>query len=488
MIIEPGQTNKDEMNKYTEIANEILNKAILAAALFNQFDQKQTDNIVKEIYTAGFNSRVTLAKMAAEETGLGVWQHKVVKNIAATHLVYESIKNEKTVGLIAENIKDGMIEIAQPLGPIFGIIPVTNPTSTVMFKILIALKSRNPIVISPPRKGLGCCTEAVKICYQAALNAGAPEDCIQILPETNRELTGAIMSDPRIALILATGGTGLVKAAYSSGNPALGVGPGNVPVFIDQSADIPFAIENIIISKTFDNGTICASEQAIVCEKDIFNQVIDEFQRQGCYYMSQEETAKVERVVFDTDKGMMSADIVGRPVSTIASLAGIEPPENTKILIAQQSRVGADFPLSQEILAPVLAIYKADDYHSAIKICIDLNYLGGIGHTACIYSNDEERIHEYSLLMNAGRIMVNTPSAQGAVGGLFNLLPTSLTLGCGSGGKNITTENVTAKHLINIQRVCRRHANEKWFALNPGLFNDEAVDSEQFSKEYHKNH
>lgn len=486
--MKPGSINKTEMNKYTEVANEILDKAILAAALFSQFDQTQTDSIVKEIYKAGFNSRVTLAKMAAEETGLGVWQHKVIKNIAATQLVYESIKNEKTVGLIAENLQDGMIEIAQPLGPIFGIIPVTNPTSTVMFKILIALKSRNPIIISPPRKGIGCCTEAVKICYEAALRAGAPEDCIQILPETNRELTGAIMTDPRIALILATGGTGLVKAAYSSGNPALGVGPGNVPVFIDKSADIPFAIESIITSKTFDNGTICASEQAVVCERDIFDNVIDEFRKQGCYYMSQEESAKVERVVFDTDKGMMSGDIVGRPVSKIASLAGIQPPENTKILISRQTHVGEDYPLSQEILAPVLAIYEANDYHSAIKICIDLNYLGGIGHTACIYSNDEDRIHEFSLLMNAGRIMVNTPSAQGAVGGLFNILPTSLTLGCGSGGKNITTENVTAKHLINIQRVCRRNTNEKWFALKPEIFSDEAVNADHFSEEYHKNH
>lgn len=479
--------NAKEMTNYSQIADEVLNNALLAGALFNQFDQYQTDIIVKKVYEAGFKNRVKLAKMAAEETGLGVWQHKVIKNVAATHLVYESIKNEKTVGVISENSSDEIVEIAQPVGPIFAIIPVTNPSSTVMFKILIALKSRNPIIISPPRKAANCCAEAVRICYEAALSAGAPEDCIQILPESNRELTGLIMSDLRIALILATGGTGLVKAAYSSGNPALGVGPGNVPVFIDQSADIPFAVENIIASKTFDNGTICASEQAIVCEKVIYPAVKAELERQGCHFLNSEEISKIEKVVFDNNKHLMSGDVVGQPVAKIAEMAGINLPEKTKLLIARQENVGPDYPLSQEILAPVLAIYEAKDYHTACKICIDLNYLGGIGHTACIYANDEERIGEFSLLMNAGRIFVNTPSAHGALGGMFNILPTSFTLGCGSGGKNITTENVSARHLINIQRMCRRRPNAKWFAINPDLFMDETVGADDFSKEYHRN-
>jgi len=469
------------------MADEILDKAILAGALFHQFDQEQTDFIVKKVFEAGFENRIKLAKMAANETGLGVWQHKVIKNAVATQLVYESIKNEKTVGVISENIRDGIVEIAQPIGPVFGIIPITNPTSTVLFKILISLKSRNPIIISPPRKDMESCREAVRICYQAALEAGAPDDCIQILPESNRELTHEFMIHPRLALILATGGTGLVHAAYSSGNPALGVGPGNVPVFIDESADIPFAISSIIRSKTFDNGTICASEQAIICEKTIAHKVMDEFKKQDCYFLPPDDALRVEAIAFDKTKGLMNADIVGQPVEKIASMAGIAVPANTRILIAHQQKVGSEHPLSQEILAPILAFYTSDDYNSAIKLCIDLNYLGGIGHTACIYANNETRIMEFSKILNAGRILVNTPSSQGAVGGIYNILPTSLTLGCGSGGKNITTENVTAHHLINIQRVCRRRDNRKWFGFDKDKYLDETISGDQIISEYERN-
>nr|NQU90788.1 aldehyde dehydrogenase family protein [Bacteroidota bacterium] len=475
------------MKSYQEIAEELVNKSILAGALFNQYDQKQTDHIVKQVFEAGFNNRVKLAKMAAEESGLGVWQHKVIKNVVATQLVYESIKDEKSVGVIRENHKEGTIEIAQPLGPIFGIIPITNPTSTVLFKILISLKSRNPIIISPPRKAPNSCRETVDICYRAALEAGAPEDCIQILPEIDRDLTHAIMSHPKLALILATGGTSLVHAAYSSGNPALGVGPGNVPVFIDESADIPFAIENIITSKTFDNGTICASEQAIICEKSISKTVIDEFEKQGCYFLSTEQITKIEKIAFNREKGLMNADVVGQPVEKIARMAGIVVPAGTKILIAKQDKVGKDYPLSQEILAPILAFFESSDYNTAIKLCIDLNYLGGIGHTAGIYANNEERILEFSKIMNAGRILVNTPSVHGAIGGLYNTLPTSLTLGCGSGGKNITTENVTSHNLLNIQRVSRRRRNDQWFDFDTELFLDESKDVNVLLKQYYKN-
>jgi len=476
------------MKSYKEIADEIVGNAVISGAVFSQFDQQQTDLIVKNVFEAGFENRVKLAKMAAEETGIGLWQHKVIKNVVGTQLVYESIKNEKTAGVISEDRTTGMVEIAQPIGPIFGIIPVTNPTSTVMFKILIALKSRNPIIISPPRKAPKACEEAVNICYKAALGAGAPEECIQILPETNRDLTHEFMIHPKTALILATGGTGLVHAAYSSGNPALGVGPGNVPVFIDESADIPFAVECILNSKTFDNGTICASEQAVVCEKSIAKKLVSAFEKQGCYFLNEEQIGKVEKVVFNHEKGIMSGDVVGKPVAHIAELAGIKVPEGTKLLIARQDNVGKDFPLSQEILAPVLAFYETEDYSSAVKLCIDLNYLGGIGHTACIYANNEKRILEFSQLMNAGRIMVNTPSVQGAVGGIYNNLPTSLTLGCGSGGKNITTENVTARHLINIQRVCRRNTNEKWFAFDQQKYFDESGTAAQTLSDYNKNY
>lgn len=475
------------MTGYKKVADELLEKAVLAGALFYQFDQKETDEIVEKVFEACFNNRVRLAKMAAEETGIGIWQHKVIKNVVATQLVYESIRLEKTAGIISENPGAEIVEIAQPLGPVFAVIPVTNPTSTVMFKILIALKSRNPIIISPPRRAIESCHEVLRICYQAALDAGAPEDCIQILPETNRDLTHEMMIHPQLALILATGGTGLVHAAYSSGNPALGVGPGNVPVFVDQSADIPFAVENIVQSKTFDNGTICASEQAIVCEKSIAGEVRQEFIRQKCYFLSGDQIKQLEKVVFDDEKGIMSAEVVGQSVQKIAAMAGIQVPEETAILMAEQQKTGEEYPLSQEILAPVLAFYETDDYESAIKLCIDLNYLGGIGHTAGIYANDEKRILEFSKIMNAGRIMVNTPSVQGAVGGIFNTLPTSLTLGCGSGGKNITTENVSARQLINIQRVCRRNPNHQWFNFNQKEYFDESTDAKAMFRQYYKN-
>lgn len=476
---------EEEISKKAE---ELVEKALFAAAEFQQFDQEQTDRIVESVFIAGFNNRVRLAKMAYEETGIGNWQHKVLKNVIATQMVYDSIKNEKTVGVISHNSLTGITEIAQPLGPIFAITPVTNPTSTVLYKTLICLKTRNPILISAHRGAAKSCAETVRICYEAALEAGAPEDCIQIIPAGTRELTQMIMAHPKIALILATGGTGLVKAAYSSGNPAIGVGPGNVPVFIDKSADIPFAVRNIITSKTFDNGTICASEQSIVIEKQIEQEVMAEFEKQQCYFMKPEEIKKVEKIAISPDSGTMDPLIVGRSAAVIAERAGITVPEGTKILLAKLDGVGKEFPLSVEVLAPILAFYTANDYQEAIKLCIDLNYLGGIGHSAGIYANDEERILEFSQIMNAGRVVVNTPTSHGAVGGTYNSLPASLTLGCGTGGKNITTENITAHHLMNIQRVCRRKPNEKFFAIDTAIYLDETLGADKIIFEYHKNH
>ncbi len=468
-------------------ADKIMEKAMLAAAEFQQFNQEQTDRIVEAVYKAGFNARVGLAKMASEETGLGNWKDKVIKNAVATQLVYNSIKNEKTVGVIATDQLSGITEIAQPLGPIFAVTPVTNPTSTVLYKILICLKTRNPVIISAHRSAVKCCTETVRICYEAALDAGAPEDCIQIITAGSRDLTHTMMSHPKLALILATGGTGLVKAAYSSGNPAIGVGPGNVPVFIDESADLPFAIANIIASKTFDSGTICASEQSIIVEESIEEAIRLEFERQHCYFLSPTEVKLVEKIAVNAETMSMSPFIVGQSVSVIAEKAGIKVPDGTKILMAKLDGVGRDYPLSIEVLAPILAFYAARDYHSAINICIDLNYLGGIGHSAGIYANNEERILEFSTLMNAGRILVNTPTSQGAVGGLFNNLLPALTLGCGTGGKNITTENISARHLINVQRVCRRKPNQNWFAMDFQKYLDESIDESILSKEYFKN-
>ncbi len=475
------------MRDVTELSNEFMAKAKMAGAEFQQFDQEATDKVVRKVFYAGFSNRIRLAKMAHEETRLGVWQHKVIKNVVATQLVYDNIKNEKTVGIISEDQLTGIVEIAQPLGPVFALIPTTNPTSTILFKILLALKTRNPIIISPPQSARKSCRATVDVCYQAAIEAGAPEDCIQVLKKSSRDMTNAMMSHKDMALTLATGGTSMVKAAYSSGNPAIGVGPGNVPVFIDKSADIPYAIKNIIISKTFDNGTICASEQSIVVEKKIADAVKQEFKKQNCFFLERQNIDKLSSFAISPVTGTMNPEIVGQSVKIIADRIGISVPAETKILMAELNGVGEGYPLSNEVLAPVLAFYSCHDYNDAIKTCIDLNYLGGIGHTASIYSNNEAAIHEFSQIMNAGRIVVNTPSSQGAVGGIYNLLNTSLTLGCGSGGKNITTENVTARHLLNIQKICRKRQNNKWFAFDTGRYLDENADPEVLINDYYTN-
>lgn len=459
-----------------------------AAAVFCQYDQQQTDAIVKSVYEAGFKNRVRLAKMAHDETGIGKWQDKVIKNAVATHFIHEDIKDQKTVGIISEDHVTGITEIAQPMGPVLAIIPVTNPTSTVLFKILIAMKTRNPVIISPSKKARKCSCEAARICYEAALKADAPENCIQWVEDTSRETTQAMMTHKSLSLILATGGTGLVKSAYSSGTPTLGVGAGNVPVFIEKTADVPFAVEQICTSKLFDNGTICASEQALVVEKNIASGVEDEFRRRKAHFLTVEQVKLLENVVFDTEKGLMNPDIVGQSAVFIAKKAGIEVPSDTVLLIAPLKGVGSEFPLSSEILAPILAYYTADDFDHAVNICIDLNYHGGIGHTASIFSNDDDRIRTFSMLMNAGRIIVNTPSSQGAVGGIYNRLSPSLTLGCGTGGKNITTDNVTARHLLNIQRIARRRENQRFEKFDKSLYLDESLDADAIERLFNRNY
>ncbi len=388
----PHTSQKDQPAPEQAEANSMMEKALLAAAEFNQLDQAATDRIVEAVFKAAFDARVSLAKMAFEETKLGVWKHKVLKNVLASKLVYNDIRYEKTVGILSHDDRSGITEIAQPLGPIFAITPMTNPTSTVIFKILICLKSRNPVIISPHRRAARCSGETARICYEAALAAGAPEDCVQWLSGGSRELTRAFMTHPNLALILATGGTGLVSAAYSSGTPAIGVGPGNVPVLIDKSAEFPFAVSSIIISKTFDNGTVCASEQAVVVEQAIAAEVRAEFERQKCHFLDAGEIKQVERVAIDPKTGGMSADIVGQSAMEIGKRAGINLPPDTQIIMAPLSRVGEDEPLSGEVLAPILAFYVEKDYPNACKRCIALNYRGGVGHTASIFANDEARI------------------------------------------------------------------------------------------------
>jgi acetaldehyde dehydrogenase/alcohol dehydrogenase len=472
---------KKKIQNRLDIDN-LMEKAQHAASIFRQLDQQTTDRIVKRVYEAGFNNRVRLAKLAHQETGLGKWEDKVIKNVIATQLVYEDIKDLKTVGIVSRDVKNGITEIAQPIGPIFAVTPVTNPTSTVLFKILIALKSRNPIIIRPHGTAKKCSIEAARICYETALEQDAPEHCIQWIKNSTKDETLALMAHKKTALVLATGSVALVKAAYSSGNPALGVGPGNVPVYIGKSADVPFAVEQIFISKTFDNGTVCASEQALVVPRCHVGKVIEEFKKRKAYFLSKDEIKRLEPVAFNTTQKVMNIEVIGQPAPVIAQMAGIDVPPDTTLLIAELEEVGIKSPLSLEILAPILAFYPVKDFEEGIEMCRQINAHGGLGHTGSIFSNDEKKIQYFASVMNAGRILVNTPASQGALGGIYNNLPPSLTLGCGTGGKNITTDNITAKHLLNMQRIALRNVNICAEHFNKGDYLDESINAKDIEE------
>jgi len=440
---------------------EIMQKALSAAHAFTKLSQEEADRVVKAVYEACFENRWKLAEMAHEETGIGNVHDKVVKNIIASRFVYRDIRFQKSVGILSRDEETGITEIARPMGPVFAITPITNPTSTAIFKTLIAMKSRNPVIFYPHGSARKCTVEAASIAYNAALAAGAPENCIQWIPRATRDQVLAFMSHKRTALVLATGSVSLVRAAYQSGNPAIGVGPGNVPVYIGKSADVSFAVEQILLSKLFDNGTICASEQAVVVSKFNAEEVRQEFRRQGAYFLTEEEIPLVSKVAFNLHARVMRTEVIGKPAMAIAGMAGITVPDGTRLLIAPMKRneVGISHPLSLEILAPILAFYEVDNFEAGIAMCRKINEHGGLGHTVSIFSNDDEKISYFAHSLNAGRIVVNTPSSQGALGGLYNGLTPSLTLACGSGGKNFTTDNITFRHLLNIQRIAYRKVN-----------------------------
>jgi acetaldehyde dehydrogenase / alcohol dehydrogenase len=459
---------------------EVMDKTKDAAESFAQFSCEKTDAILKAVYEAAFNKRFRLAEMAHSETGVGKVEDKVIKNIIATRFVYHDIRNFQAVGVISDDPITGITEIARPLGPVFAITPVTNPTSTVLFKILISMKTRNSLIISPHGAARKCSIEAARICYEAAIEAGAPENCIQWLKRISKDDVLAFMAHKRTALILATGSVGLVRAAYSSGNPTIGIGPGNVPVYVGKTADVRFAVDQILVSKTFDNGTICASEQAVVVSKYNAEELKAEFRRRKAYFLNPEEIALLEPVAFNKAQKVMNAGVIGQPVHVIASMAGFEVPEDTSVLIAPLDKVGMEAPLSFEILAPILAFYEVANFEEGIARCREINRYGGLGHTASIFSNDEAKIRHFAETMNAGRIVVNQPSSQGALGGTYNALQPSMTLACGTGGKNITTDNISARHLINIQRIaqrkvsiCREHHQQGAYCCNAHLTTDE---------------
>jgi acetaldehyde dehydrogenase/alcohol dehydrogenase len=434
----------------------VLSRSVQAGLEFRRYDQKTTDRIVRAVCEAGYNNRVHLAKMAVEETGIGRWKDKVIKNIIATKYVFNDIKHLKTVGVVSEDEEHGVVEVAVPLGPLFAVTPITNPTSTVLFKILIALKSRNPIIIRPHGAARKCSCEAARICYEAALSVGAPENCIQWVRRSTVQELLDFMGHMKTAMVLATGSMSLVRAAYRSGNPAIGVGPGNVPCYIGRSADVPFAVGQIFLSKTFDNGTVCASEQAVVTNRFNCGQVKEEFKKRGAYFLSGDEIPKLERAAFNLEEKVMRIDVIGKPAPVIAAMAGIDVPPETTMLVAELQDVGLHSPLSLEILAPVLAFYVAENFEKAIELCRKINLHGGVGHTASIYSNDEKKIEYFSAVMNAGRILVNTPASQGAMGGTYNSLVPSLMLGCGTSCSTTTTDNISVRHLLHIHRIARR--------------------------------
>jgi len=434
-----------------------------AQKIFASYTQEQVDKIFFEAAMAANNNRIYLAKMAAQETGMGVVEDKVIKNHYAAEYIYNSYKNTKTCGVIEEDHAYGIKKIAEPLGVIGAVIPTTNPTSTAIFKTLIALKTRNGIIISPHPRAKESTIEAAKIILKAAVKAGAPENIISWIDIPSLDLTNMLMRESNV--VLATGGPGMVKAAYSSGKPALGVGPGNTPAIIDESADIILAVNSIIHSKTFDNGMICASEQSVIVSDKIYDQVKQEFKKRNCYFLNPDETEKVRKTILIN--GALNAKIVGQKAHTIADFAGVQVPESTKILIGEVESVEPSEEFAHEKLSPVLAMYKFSDFQDALAKAERLIMDGGYGHTACIYANiltQKNKLDEFYKRMKTCRVLVNTPSSQGGIGDLYNfkLLP-SLTLGCGSWGGNSVSENVGIKHLLNIKTVAERRENMLWF-------------------------
>ncbi|MBU5594728.1 bifunctional acetaldehyde-CoA/alcohol dehydrogenase [Amphibacillus sp. MSJ-3] len=435
-----------------------------------KLNQEQINNIVKEMALAGLDKHMYLAKFAVEETGRGVYEDKIIKNIFATEYVYHNIKYDKTVGVINENTHDGMVEIAEPIGVVAGVTPVTNPTSTTMFKSLISIKTGNPIIFAFHPSAQQSSAEAARIVYEAAVKHGAPEHCIQWIEKPSIEATQTLMKHDGIATILATGGPGMVKSAYSSGKPALGVGAGNVPCYIEKSVDIKRAVNDLILSKTFDNGMICASEQAMIVDKEIYNAVKQEMIDNKCYFLSEAEKAKVEKLVINEETCAVNPKIVGMRPALIAEMAGVKVPEDTKILVAELTGVGPDYPLSREKLSPVLAAYKVNSTEEGLTRAEEMLEFGGLGHSAVIHSNDQEVIDQFGSRMKAGRIIVNSPSSQGAIGDIYNAYMPSLTLGCGSYGGNSVSTNVGAVHLINIKKMARRNNNMQWFKVPPKIY------------------
>jgi acetaldehyde dehydrogenase/alcohol dehydrogenase len=471
----PGESLSAERIAHLE---GLVSQAKTAAAVFTQFTQEDVDRIVKPMVLAGLEQAQYLARLAIEETRLGVMEDKVIKNMVATEFTYDYVKDKRTVGVIREFPDCNLVEMAEPIGVIFSLTPITNPTSTVLFKCIMAIKTRNAMIFSPHPRAWRCSSEAVRVMYETAVRHGAPEGVFSCLESHTLEDNAYLMRHKDVRLIDATGGPGAVKAAYSSGKPALGVGAGNTPVYLEKTADLNTAVVDIIISKTFDNGTICASEQTVVIDDEIYGLALKKFSELGAHICNEKETKLLERTVMDPQTGVMQPLAVGQKATDIARFVGLPVEPSTKLLIAPIHGVGREHPLSLEKLFPVLAVYRARSTEEALKVCVDVNHAGGLGHTAVIFSRNDEIVRKFGEVINAGRIIVNSPGSIGALGAVYNNLVPTFSFGCGTGGGNSTTDNVNVFHYLNIKRVARRTQNHMWFRVpNQIYFNMNAVEN-----------
>ncbi|MCF7790638.1 MAG: aldehyde dehydrogenase family protein [Victivallales bacterium] len=465
---------------------ETLKRAIQADAVFRQSDQEHVDRIVRSVYRTVMNNRIKFAKMAVEETGLGRWEDKVLKTVVASQFVYEYIKDRKTVGVVSDDVEKGITEIAHPIGTVLGIVSKTDPIASAVFKIIIAMKTRNPIIIASDPKAVKTTEAVCDLCYEAALKEDAPEDCIQCFYDTSTDEFENLIADKRLNLIIAAG-DGAVKENNNVKAPVIGSGSGNVPVYIAEDIDPDFVAKQIIDSKVFDQGVMNSSEQAVVINKNITKQFKTAIEKKGGHFVTEKEKKMlIDYVLEKGDK--VNKDITGQSPQIIAANSGFKVPETTKLLIVPLKGVGSEYPLSEKVLAPLIAFYEVEDFHEAINVCIDLNYYEGIGHTVCIYSNDHDKIKKFAMEMNAGRVIVNSPSSMGAVGGIYNLLPPSFSLACGAVGKTITMDNVSIKHLINLQRISRRRINQRLRDFDRKMYIDESKNIDEIERLFNKNY
>ncbi|GGI64038.1 MULTISPECIES: bifunctional acetaldehyde-CoA/alcohol dehydrogenase [Limosilactobacillus] len=463
-------TAEEKKQNAQKLVDDLMAKSQAAFEQLRYYSQEQVDKICQAMALAAEEHHMDLAVDAANETGRGIAEDKAIKNIYASEYIWNNIRHDKTVGIIEDNDEDQTITIADPLGIIAGIVPVTNPTSTTIFKSIISAKTRNTIIFSFHRQAMKSSIKTAKILQEAAEKAGAPKNMIQWLPESSRENTTALLQHPNTATILATGGPSLVKAAYSSGNPALGVGPGNGPAYIEKTANIERSVYDIVLSKTFDNGMICATENSVVVDEEIYDKVKEEFQKWNCYFLKPNEIDKFTDGFIDPDRHQVRGPIAGRSANAIADMCGIKVPDNTKVIIAEYEGVGDKYPLSAEKLSPVLTMYKATSHENAFDICAQLLHYGGEGHTAAIHTLDDDLATKYGLEMRASRIIVNSPSGIGGIGNIYNNMTPSLTLGTGSYGSNSISHNVTDWDLLNIKTIAKRRENRQWVKIPPKVY------------------